>query len=77
MLVQWHTTLRWIQVVARPRIITFLLSLYRNYFLRLFGRHNPFSLSLCILTMVDLVIPWANFVIMGTCMSLFGVLLSY
>ena len=76
MFVQWHTTLRWINVVARSRIITFLLSLYCNYFLRFFSRNHPLGLSLHILTMVDFVVSRANFVFMGTCMSFLSVFLS-
>ena len=76
MLVQWHTTLRWINVVARSRIITFLLSLYCNYFLRFFSRNYPLGLSLHILTMVNFVVSWANLVFMGTCMSFLSVFLS-
>ena len=59
-----------------PWIITFLLSLYCNHFLWFFSWYYPLGLSLHIRAMVNLVVAWANFVIMGTCMSLLGVFLS-
>ena len=63
--------------MTRPRIVTFLFSLYCYNFFWDFLRHYPLGLTSCIYTIVYFIVTGSHSILMCACESFFCVLLSY